>query len=309
MRGRELTQRIGVAAVGIPLAAVVIYFGGWALGIVLALIAAGAAAEFYRIADHAGVRAFAVPGSLAAAAMVVAGASVPVYSGSSGPVLAIVLALLLVTAGAAIWRRGVDGRPLAAIAVTVAGSVYTGGTLVFALFLRHLLEAPGGWGILAGEAARHIAGAALVAFPLALTWLNDTYAYFAGHAWGRRKLIPAVSPGKTVVGAVAGLGGTVLTGGVYGVVVLQLLPAVPILPGGMIGGAAIGALGGALVSVAAQLGDLAESLFKREAGVKDSGTLLPGHGGLLDRFDALFFTLPVAYAYFRVILNGWGGAG
>ena len=193
------------------------------------------------------------------------------------------------------------------MAVTLFGALLTGGTLAYALFLRGLpvpvLLATES-GEVAGASAlapRPWAGAALVFFPLALTWLNDTGAYFAGRVWGRRKLIPAVSPGKTVVGAIAGLLVSVVGGAAYAAGIFDAWLHVP-FP------VVAGALGGAVVSVVAQVGDLAESLLKREAGVKDSGGLLPGHGGLLDRCDALFFTVPVAYWFIRVVLPVLGGA-
>ena len=172
--------------------------------------------------------------------------------------------------------------------MTIAGAVYAGGTLVFAVFLRHLLNI--------GGADDRAAGLALVLFPLAITWINDSAAYFAGRALGRRKLIPAVSPGKTVEGALAGVIAGVLTGMLYTAVVLPRAADLEL-------GVLAGAVCGALIAVAAQVGDLAESLFKRDAGVKDSGTLLPGHGGILDRFDALYFSLPVAYGLVALLLS------
>jgi phosphatidate cytidylyltransferase len=199
---------------------------------------------------------------------------------------------------AAIFTRGVDGEPVLSVAVTLFGAVLTGGTLAYAVFLRHLFNGQGPFDSTAvGVAAPGGAwlGTALIAFPLLLTWGNDSIAYFAGRRWGRRRLIRSVSPGKTVEGAVAGVAGTVLLATVYTVVVFQAWLGLPV-------GAVAGAVGGALISVAAQVGDLVESLFKREAGVKDSGGLLPGHGGLLDRLDALFFTIPVGYAYLALIL-------
>jgi hypothetical protein len=112
-----------------------------------------------------------------------------------------------------------------------------------------------------------------------LTWASDTSAYFVGRQWGRRKLIPRVSPGKTVEGSLGALIGTVGVALLYSEVLRQYdnyrldIGAALVL--------------GLLVSVAAQIGDLVESLLKREAGVKDSGALLPGHGGLLDRLGAV----------------------
>lgn len=119
-----------------------------------------------------------------------------------------------------------------------------------------------------------------------VVWLGDTGAYFAGKALGRHKLHPQVSPNKTWEGAIGGLLGSAL-GGWALVVILDLpLATLPAIVFALIGGAI------------AQVGDLVESLLKRSFGVKDSGTLLPGHGGLLDRIDALIFALP----FFAVVL-------
>ncbi len=307
MAGGDLARRVAVAAVGIPAAVAVVYLGGWALGVVLALVAAGAAVELYRLSALQGARPFVLPGAVMAAALVLL-AVIHRSPGEAAPALwGLVLVATLALAAAAIWARGVEGLPLEAVAVTVFGALLTGGTLAYALFLRAMpvptlmLSETGGGAGPAALGPRPWAGAALVFFPLALTWVNDSAGYFAGRAWGRRKLIPAVSPGKTVVGAVAGLVATPAAGALWAVYVLGAWLSVP-FP------AVAGALGGLIISVVAQVGDLAESLLKREAGVKDTGRLLPGHGGLLDRFDALFFTIPVAYWFVRVALPLLGGA-
>lgn len=120
-------------------------------------------------------------------------------------------------------------------------------------------------------------------FGLVLNWVGDISAYYAGRAFGKRKLAPSISPGKTWAGAMASLVTSAIFGCVY---IAYLLPSVNLLYAAPI----------ALVGNAAgQIGDLAESAIKRGAGVKDSGTLLPGHGGLLDRLDSSLFTLPVLY--------------
>ncbi len=114
----------------------------------------------------------------------------------------------------------------------------------------------------------------------AIVWLGDTAAYYCGRAWGRRKLAPVVSPNKTWVGAIASLLAAMVAAGVWSLVRLGVV-RVDLLALAMV------------TSVAAQMGDLVESLIKRGAGVKDSGSLLPGHGGVLDRVDALLFAAPV----------------
>src|SRR5699024_3692957 len=135
---------------------------------------------------------------------------------------------------------------------------YSGALLSFGLFLRHL---PG--------ITSNLHGTVVLFAPVALTWASDTSAYFAGRQWGTRKLIPAVSPGKTVQGAIGAVVGTTLAAVAYS----QLLARFPDYHLGLVEAIFFGLL----ISVAAQVGDLAESLFKRDAGVKDSGVLLPGH--------------------------------
>lgn len=282
----ELGKRLAVAAVGIPAVVAAVWLGGWVLGGLLALAAAGAAWELYRMARELGTRAFVAAGCVLAASYPLTATAVPDVGAATARFWLATLAATLLLGAAAIWRRGVDGRPLASVGVTLLGAVLTGGTLAYALFLRgmHGLDVPG---------PDALAGSMLVGFPLILTWVSDSGAYFGGRTFGRRKLIPAVSPGKTVEGAVSGVVGTVAAGVLYAWLLQRAGVPLPLLAG---------AAGGALVSVVAQVGDLSESLLKREAGVKDSGTLFPGHGGLFDRVDSLLFTVPVAYWYLSLIL-------
>jgi len=120
-------------------------------------------------------------------------------------------------------------------------------------------------------------------FLLSCVWISDSAAYYAGTAFGRRKLARAISPNKTVVGSVAGILGAVVTALLFRWFSLVNWPFLFVV------------LSGLFLSVFAQAGDLAESMVKRDAGAKDSGTLIPGHGGVLDRIDALLFTVPLFY--------------
>jgi phosphatidate cytidylyltransferase len=129
----------------------------------------------------------------------------------------------------------------------------------------------------------------LLFFALALNWMGDSVAYYIGRAWGKHRLAPVVSPKKSWEGAVASVAGSVVFG------LLYLGHFLPQLPGWEV---IIMAVSG---NVMGQFGDLAESAIKRGAGVKDSGTLLPGHGGMLDRVDSNLFTLPVVFAMERVL--------
>ncbi|MBC8087001.1 MAG: phosphatidate cytidylyltransferase [Phycisphaerae bacterium] len=278
----ELTKRVLVALVAAPFAVWMFWLGDAALATLLGVGSAISAWELYRIAREGGTTPLAPVGVVVAALI-----PLTVHAQYLGliivPPVAVVLVMLVVVA-LTIWMRGVAGNPLGAAAVTLFGAAYTGGTLSFAYALRY-------FGYSVGDAA----GFTTAIVPVILTWASDTGAYFAGRTFKGPKLIPAVSPGKTVSGAI---GGVVLT-----VIVCYALVRWALRPYAHLSFSPFGVVIFAVVlSVAAQLGDLAESLLKREAGVKDSGTLLPGHGGALDRFDSLFFALPVAYALYWLLL-------
>lgn len=129
----------------------------------------------------------------------------------------------------------------------------------------------------------HPRGFAWLMTVVLITWINDMFAYLVGRAIGRRRLIPRISPNKTVEGALGGLATAAITGALC--VALFGLGYNVLVGAGI--GLALGAIG--------QFGDLAESLLKRQVGVKDSGTLIPGHGGILDRIDALLITWPAGW--------------
>ncbi len=142
----------------------------------------------------------------------------------------------------------------------------------------------GGGGAAATSLLVATSGRSLLTAFILVAAADDVGAFFVGRTWGAHKLAPQVSPGKTWEGFAGGLVAAVAAGAVAGLVVEAL---------GVVGGLVLGALCG----VIAPMGDLVESLFKREMGIKDSGRLLPGHGGVLDRLDALIFCAPAAYLY------------
>ena len=288
----ELTRRVLVGVIGAPLVVLVIFAGGAALAALLAIVSALAAWEFFRIARGSGLAPLEDVG------IPLAGV-VPLFVHArylrlyEPPLSAMAIAVLTLLA-IALFVRGVNGKPLGAAASTVFGVLYTGGMLSFGYAIRYhpyLIESvrvPLGRLVVS-------AGGLLLLLPILLTWASDIGAFFIGRAFGKRKLMPSVSPGKTIAGAVGGLAATILVGWVYARFVLTPTTQLAFVRGGII-------VFAILVSVAAQIGDLAESLLKREAGMKDSSHIIPGHGGVLDRFDSLLFVLPVSYALFNALL-------
>lgn len=270
----ELAKRVIVSIVAVPIVLGAAYVGGGALGALLGIVSALATWELFRMAAEGGVRPLGIGIGVAA---VIPLAVQAWFQGVFFMPLSAIAAVMLLIVALSIWQRGVGGRPLAAVAITVFAALYTGGTLSFAYGLRYHR-----WTI--GAAA----GTALLLLPVVLTWASDIGAYAVGRTIGRRKLIPAVSPGKTVEGAVGALVVTTLVAWLYVRTVLEPVGHLSLTVPGIV-------VFGVGLSIAAQLGDLAESLFKREAGVKDSSHLIPGHGGVLDRMDSLFFVLPIAY--------------
>ncbi len=284
----EFGRRVIVALIGAPLALGIIWMGGAPLATLAGGLAGLAAWEFYRLAREGGATPMTVVG-VVLAALIPIGVHGHVLGVLQVPIYTWVLAVVAIL-GLAIWMRGVEGKPLGAASVTVFGVIYTGATLSFVYALRYHNYAVG-----------DTAGALTVIFPVVLTWASDTGAYFSGHLIGGRKLIPSVSPGKTVAGAIGAL--VVTVAAAYAFVEFLLIPKAQLAftPSGLVAF-------GVAISVVAQIGDLAESLLKREAGVKDSGTLFPGHGGVLDRLDSLFFVLPAAYALYDLLLIPAPGA-
>ena len=190
--------------------------------------------------------------------------------------LAGLLTVLLVAMLLAELRRGASKQTLVNASTTLLGALYIGWLGSHVCALRELpwsLNVP------------YAEGMSFALLPFFLAWTCDTTAYAVGRAWGRHRLAPGVSPGKSVEGAVGGLLASVAAGAVARAWFAPYLSW----------GAALAL--GALVGVFAQLGDLVESLLKRDAETKESSSLIPGHGGVLDRFDSLLFAAPLVYYF------------
>ncbi len=280
--------RVLTAVVGIPLLLAFIYFDfGWETAwfdrvpLLVFLVAAAAAAggrEFFRLGDGAGARPLMDFGVVWALLFVAAAlfngerASSPEAARYVDWGIAALLAAAAVVplAWVTIFRREVA---LESWAWTLAGILYAGWMLGHWVMVRQLDS-----------------GRELVILGVFATFACDTTAYFVGRAWGRHRLAPGISPGKTWEGAAAGLVAAVAAAGALRYLLdlgdwslpLSYLEALAL---------------GAIIGVVSQVGDLVESLLKRRAGVKDSGSLLPGHGGLLDRIDSLVFTGVIVYYF------------
>lgn len=264
-----------VAVVGIPIAVAAGYAGGLVLAALLALLAGVGAWELFRLTRARGTAALEVLG-IPLAALMPLGAHAMRLGWIDAP-LAAGGAVFVALCGAVLWARSPDEHPLGSIAITTFGVLYAGATLAYAYALRHhrFVVDPA-------------AGAVLVFFPIALTWVSDSGAYFVGRALGKQKLMPRVSPGKTVAGAIGGIVATMVGAWAYNDFVLRPVAQLALAPWTAL-------VFGAVISVVGQVGDLVESLFKREAGVKDSSSFFSAHGGVLDRLDSLYFAIPVAY--------------
>ena len=168
-----------------------------------------------------------------------------------------------------------DSLPSSAVAVLATTYVgLLGGSLIR---LRH--DFPEGW--------------KLIFFLLLVVWLGDSGAYYFGKAFGKHKLSPVISPKKTIEG---------MAGGILVSIVTAIVIHFTFFPNFPLHHAIIA---GVILSFSGVVGDLAESMWKRSAAVKDSGTLLPGHGGFLDRFDSILFTAPILYCYWTLMVHGF----
>lgn len=259
-----LKERLLTALVGIPFAVVVIYLGGWALLVVTGILIALANWEFQKIAGSLGYSFPWILTTLYSIFMLIAVHRYEIdLSIFLGSYLLILLALV-------VFRY--PNFKLAEAGISLFVLVYIG--LFFTqFFLLRTLEG-GGYFLL---------------FLLIVNWASDTGAYFSGRAFGKNKLAPSVSPKKTIEGSIGG-------------VVLALFVGMLLAFQAPVGIVEHWAVLAVLIAIVGQLGDLAESAFKREAGIKDSSQVLPGHGGILDRFDSVLMTSPVAYYYIKLFI-------
>jgi len=266
----NLKHRLATAALALPLLGLALFRGPAQLVVAIVAVALLLALfELYRLLEARALRPMRLTGLVLTAA-VFSVVAVPAWQGA--PLWSLSALLIL---SAALLRGSEPQQAVPAAAATLLAALYLGALGGSIAALRLLRP--------------HEDGAWRVTLLLAIIMGSDTLAFFVGHALGRHRLAPQLSPGKTVEGALGGL-----LGGVLGALLVRWLGLFGLPLGHALAlGAAAAALG--------VCGDLFESLLKRWAGVKDSGALFPGHGGMLDRLDSLLFGAPVLYYYFLYV--------
>jgi phosphatidate cytidylyltransferase len=260
LRARALS-----ALILVPVVAWVIWAGGWWVFAAVLLVAGLAGYEFSQLMRQGG---YAPTTAVVLAIIIVSVLDAQFPSlGIATPGLAWILILSIS------WKlfQAQDNAPTTNWALGIAGGLYIGWLLAYMIRLRALPD-----------------GLAWIVLALLVTWVGDSAAYFVGKAIGRHKFWPRLSPRKTWEGIVGGLIGSLLAGALIGYLAMQWTGAI-----GPVNGLAVGLL----AAIVGPFGDLAISMMKRQVNAKDSGHIIPGHGGFLDRTDSLLFVITATYYY------------
>ncbi len=276
---KDLLVRTVSALVFVLLIVGALWWSKWSTGVLFAVVLLGSLIEFYRLCRKTGAEPMYSVGIATSVAIFAVAFAIfkqwgaPVTDTTSRIVLGALLYAMLIVPTAFVcelWRK--SPTPIANIATTFMGIIYVAVPMSMLLFVPQLLV--GKWSALA-----------MLAF-MAIIWLNDVFAYLVGVTLGKHRLCERISPKKSWEGFVGGLVGAVGSAVLFG----HILGGDLLIWGGL----------GLVTALAGVAGDLVESLIKREADVKDSGQMMPGHGGFLDRFDALLIATPFAVFYLIV---------
>ena len=250
-------------------AAVAIYFGGWLLFGLFGIGMLIAAYEYFNMTRLGNYKPLVIPALVLIALLFLNSFLHPILPNDYAPII-----LVIAIAFQPLWEltRSDHQGFILDWALMVLGVMYIGVLGSFLFTMRNLQD-----------------GAQLLFIALLATWLTDIFAYLSGRAWGKDPFFPAISPKKTRQGAIGGIVAGTLTVGVLGSIYgMNPIPAL---------------IGGLIIALLTTAGDLTESLIKRNLGVKDSGTLIAGHGGVFDRLDSMFIPLTFAYFYFTLVLG------
>jgi len=273
VRKNNLLIRVLIAIVGIPLILFITLKGKlFFLGFIM-LISLLATFEYYGLAMHKGFSPIALIGYLTVALI-----DVIFYLGKVQYLMPLIISTVLISGLVELFRKpGFPGwSAISNFATTLFPIFYIGLSLGTLIILRE------------SKWLNYFEGGILIISIFAIIWICDTAAYFIGKSFGRRKLYERISPNKTVEGFIGGLVFAIISSFVAKYLVLDYLSEFDAMVIGFI----VGVLG--------QLGDLVESSLKRDAGVKDSSSIIPGHGGVFDRFDSLIYVAPFVYLYFTL---------
>ena len=261
----ELTKRVLVASFGIPLLVGATYMGGWYFFVIAAIVSVVAQWEFYKIQKQNRIYPQNISGIIMGLIILLG-----VQTGEEYLTGSIILVASMFVLLSEMFRR--HKNVSADIGVTILGVLYIPLFLSCLLYLRSEMDAL--------FPMDPLAGFKFILSIFIAIWICDTFAYSFGRKLGKNKLFEKVSPNKTVEGAIAGVIGSLL--------VLAVVKHFSLLEISWFQAAVFGLT----VGIIGQAGDLVESWFKRDADVKDTSDLLPGHGGMLDRFDSIIFVSP-----------------
>ncbi len=268
-----MKQRLLTACIGVPFLVLVLVYGGWLAEMVIAVLTMIAMVECYRALRKAGYHPCTWGGYGAALLMW----PIARFRGVLDP-------LLLLTAAMGVSMTGLllSEKPTFPNAATTVYPLFTA-LLPMSMFM-----------MMSNRRFGQVSGMTLVTMAFSVAFAGDAAAYFGGRAFGKRKLCPLISPNKTVEGAICYIiGGTVAAVICRNICLFLFNKPMPGIPATL----ALGILG----AIAGQIGDLSASLLKRYSGIKDYGRIFPGHGGVMDRFDSVIFTLIVFYCYTLVL--------
>lgn len=267
-----LSRRIISAAVGIIYIILMLYIGGWFFKTSILLMALILMHEFYRALMNKGHKPVKPIGYLALLFLYIS-----IILERDIYIMPIIGLTFIIGISLPVFFRSIT---IVDISMTFFAIIYPGAMILYLIPLSFKIQSYGYFFLL---------------LTFVVTWATDTFAYFLGIKFGKKKLCPVISPKKTVEGSLGGLLGSIFAGIAMGLIFNNSYNrSIPFIHFIM-----MGAMGG----IFSQIGDLAASSIKRYCGIKDFGRLLPGHGGLLDRFDSILFTAPLLYFYILLFIN------
>ncbi len=267
----QVLTRLFTASIGAFLLVGSAWLGPWHFGIAVLVIALVGQIELYQLYERCGVQAWIITGLLLGAGLSLRALVPDIFLLTAVPVVGLVL-----------WCTFTKTRqPLMRLGATLSGAVYPTALLAFLTDLRTI------------EGYSEQEALMLTITVLVVVWASDIFAFFAGSFFGKHSMAPTISPGKTWEGFLGGIAGAILAVFILNAAVEMPLNLIHLLILGMV------------CTLSGAVGDLAESRFKRVADVKDSGIILPGHGGILDRFDGIIVAAPLAYMYIVFIAGSF----